>query len=739
MVQLLRSVPALIPPSTGVLEVAHTQLLASEVSNVLAQIIAQSVHRACGEELVGRVSSTGSFRGLQVDLEKKDQVGPDPFLVRTERTSSCQVSALPNPLESSEMEQYLEKLDKTGLGPQPYRVRKDSFPGLINYIWVGSQLKDKTFRANVEDWRKQYSSFEIVIWTDQTKFDEEMLAWCRSNGVRLINIDEAIPESDWMCVRDYFSLCMSKMRPNFGEASDILRYVLLYHFGGIYVDTDTKISYVDHDSLDKTPMGQGFVLALESENLPECNDCFAARPKQPFFAEVCRRADIHYEMTLPYLLENASSLTGHQFTQGKDMAETLSRTGPGLVQIVFTELFEKERRITFKLPVLEAATSTCSWVTRSRLILSCPLEDHMVKGILTELLWDLKNEPKILNLNKFEAWIERAENPNQFRRELYLFVKQFYPKLLENVTQIEVKDPALFDDLCSELNLDPSAMGEAFIQAVILNHLDMAFHLIGINTDYIDYKCKLQDDRCMGLRVWELSVITQNIPLFDYVSSLRSPDSIRDLFQVAIVYNRFGFARKLIQEHPKLGLAIPLTKMTLYIQYLIKAYENDYESVCDDLEECYYFYAMENDELVSKFAELSYVFVKRQLAIGVKPTEGIASLTKPRLTNFVAKLMMKLSRVVPPNLFYRLMMSALNNTQMMSSSILCIISYFPYQTKEFFQSDVAIEFYNELFRNKGIDVCSIALNAIFIVDGEGLRSMINKLNPEYQGELKALL
>lgn len=81
-------------------------------------------------------------------------------------------------------------------------------PKIIHQIWLGSPFPEK-YLAFQRSWIKHHPDWEYRLWTDKSL-----------NHFELHNqslFDSAV---------------------NWGEKSDILRYEILYQFGGVYVDTD---------------------------------------------------------------------------------------------------------------------------------------------------------------------------------------------------------------------------------------------------------------------------------------------------------------------------------------------------------------------------------------------------------------------------------------------------------------------------------------------------------------------
>jgi hypothetical protein len=81
-------------------------------------------------------------------------------------------------------------------------------PQKIHFIWLGSQLPESC-RLMVESWRRFHPSWQVKVWTDADVVDFPFR--------NKVTFDHA---------------------KNFGEKADILRYEILYKFGGIYADID---------------------------------------------------------------------------------------------------------------------------------------------------------------------------------------------------------------------------------------------------------------------------------------------------------------------------------------------------------------------------------------------------------------------------------------------------------------------------------------------------------------------
>lgn len=81
-------------------------------------------------------------------------------------------------------------------------------PKIIHHIWLGSPLPDRC-KWFIETWKKHHPDWVFELWDD-----------ARVAQLGLINLRAYVAARNW------------------GEKSDIVRYEVLYRFGGLYVDTD---------------------------------------------------------------------------------------------------------------------------------------------------------------------------------------------------------------------------------------------------------------------------------------------------------------------------------------------------------------------------------------------------------------------------------------------------------------------------------------------------------------------
>ena len=109
-------------------------------------------------------------------------------------------------------------------------------PHLIHHIWLGSSLPQQYVQWR-QSWIENHPDWTFILWTDNPANYHY--------GTRAYenNLDSLIAEKTHSLVVDINNLQLQTQQlishaDNYGQRSDILRYELLFRFGGLYVDTD---------------------------------------------------------------------------------------------------------------------------------------------------------------------------------------------------------------------------------------------------------------------------------------------------------------------------------------------------------------------------------------------------------------------------------------------------------------------------------------------------------------------
>ena len=85
-------------------------------------------------------------------------------------------------------------------------------PKVIHYCWFGGSPLPKSARRCIDSWKRFFPNFEIREW-NESNFEVDMIPFTR----------EAYARKKWAFV------------------SDFARFWVLYHYGGLYFDTDVEV------------------------------------------------------------------------------------------------------------------------------------------------------------------------------------------------------------------------------------------------------------------------------------------------------------------------------------------------------------------------------------------------------------------------------------------------------------------------------------------------------------------
>jgi len=88
----------------------------------------------------------------------------------------------------------------------------EKIPRLIHYCWFGGKPLPSLSKKCLKSWKRYLPDYKIILW-DETTFDIAVHPYTR----------EAYGAKKWAFITDY------------------IRLYVLYHFGGIYMDTDVEV------------------------------------------------------------------------------------------------------------------------------------------------------------------------------------------------------------------------------------------------------------------------------------------------------------------------------------------------------------------------------------------------------------------------------------------------------------------------------------------------------------------
>lgn len=164
----------------------------------------------------------------RVSFEQGFNMQPGEILLQKDVFYSCK----------SLYEDYMESLSLES----EYQI-----PKIIHFIWLGSPLP-KRCQNCIDTWKTFHPDWTVWIWKDEDVANFPMIN-----------------------TKAYTSAV------NFGQKSDILRYEILYQYGGLYLDTDFEC-LKNFDSLHRTC---SFYAGVSRCGKAVYNGLFGCSPKHP--------------------------------------------------------------------------------------------------------------------------------------------------------------------------------------------------------------------------------------------------------------------------------------------------------------------------------------------------------------------------------------------------------------------------------------------------------------------------
>jgi len=88
-------------------------------------------------------------------------------------------------------------------------INELEIPKILHFIWVGTNNIPEEYKTYINSWRKYHNNWKIRIWTDND-----------------------------LTYSNFLNLDKINMSTKMAQKADIMRYEIIYNFGGIYVDCD---------------------------------------------------------------------------------------------------------------------------------------------------------------------------------------------------------------------------------------------------------------------------------------------------------------------------------------------------------------------------------------------------------------------------------------------------------------------------------------------------------------------
>ncbi|HVX00672.1 MAG TPA: glycosyltransferase [Candidatus Babeliaceae bacterium] len=172
-------------------------------------------------------------------------------------------------------------------------------PKVIHQIWLGSPFPEK-YKRYQESWLRNHPDWQYKLWTDEDVKKMKLYNQAAYNNA-----------------------------PNYGEKADILRYEILYHHGGLYVDTDFEAIR----SFDVLNNSYDFYVGISRVNpVRVSNALIASKPGHPIF-------------------KHCMKIIKRNQQQKLFETQTVERTGPEVLTQAFLSYIASDTTSIIALPI----------------------------------------------------------------------------------------------------------------------------------------------------------------------------------------------------------------------------------------------------------------------------------------------------------------------------------------------------------------------------------------------------
>lgn len=171
-------------------------------------------------------------------------------------------------------------------------------PKILHFIWLGPKPFPSESIKNLNSWRKYHPDWEMYFWTDS------LFRPCPIAGMQ----KKLVHGYDFSSMQKFI-----KATPNWGEKSDIMRYIIIQNMGGFYVDHDVECMHsfsplLAFDFVACCEQPQPHKGANNSFVLPN-NALFGAAPKHPILAKTLKKVILRWHDLDKRFPENGKSIS----------------------------------------------------------------------------------------------------------------------------------------------------------------------------------------------------------------------------------------------------------------------------------------------------------------------------------------------------------------------------------------------------------------------------------------------
>ena len=120
-----------------------------------------------------------------------------------------------------------------------------TIPKKLHRIWFGSHLPEK-YQENLTQLKRLNPDYELILHSDPETMSKDeyqaLTAYCKDKGITLLNVREEKIENLDLIIKELDGsksrIFDYEKRLNYTRASDLARITIIYHYGGIYTDTE---------------------------------------------------------------------------------------------------------------------------------------------------------------------------------------------------------------------------------------------------------------------------------------------------------------------------------------------------------------------------------------------------------------------------------------------------------------------------------------------------------------------
>lgn len=134
---------------------------------------------------------------------------------------------------------------------QPYYSEKQTkIPKILHFIWLGKKVIPQPFLDNMAFFAAEMARLggESFLWFDDMNTVYRN-PWFHENGVKPVPVGSLFSNEQNMPGFFDFRAALYTVPPNYGIASDMLRYQIIEKVGGYYLDCDIEKDFVDLEKL----------------------------------------------------------------------------------------------------------------------------------------------------------------------------------------------------------------------------------------------------------------------------------------------------------------------------------------------------------------------------------------------------------------------------------------------------------------------------------------------------------